>query len=136
MTTRRHLVVFPRSIQRHPAELRIEPAGSFCDGNGAFPDITTPRLLLHFLRRASDSDEVEVTSTPTLQQALFWMNIYRDLLAVDENALQRMRVLITEGMAMDRSEIYYQPDVELVIGEIERVRARLDHWLGLVDRMS
>jgi hypothetical protein len=79
---------------------------------------------------------VEVTTTPTLQQALFWMNIYRDLLAVDENALQRMRVLITDGMAIDRSEIYYQPDVELVIGEIERVRARLDHWLGLVDRMS
>jgi hypothetical protein len=92
--------------------------------------------LLHFLRQGSDSDGVETTSAPTLQQALFWMNIYRDLLAVDENALQRMRVLITEGMDRDRSEFYYQPDVELVIGEIERVRARLDHWLGLVDRMS
>lgn len=93
-------------------------------------------LLLHFLRRARDSDHVETTSAPTLQQALFWMNLYRDLLAVDENALQRMRVLITEGIAWDRAELYYQPDVELVIGEIERVRARLDHWLGLVDRMS
>jgi hypothetical protein len=75
-------------------------------------------------------------SAPTLQHALFWMNIYRDLLAVDENALQRMRALITEGRARDRSEVYYRPDVELVIGEIERVRERLDHWLGLVDRLS
>jgi hypothetical protein len=79
---------------------------------------------------------METTSAPSLQQALFWMNIYRDLLAVDENALLRMRNLITDGMVRERSEVYYQPDVDLVIGEIERVRARLDHWLGLVDRMS
>ena len=59
------------------------------------------------------------------------MNIYRDLLAVDETALQRMRSLITDG-SKDRSEIYYRPDVDLVIGEIERVRERLDHWLGRV----
>lgn len=93
-------------------------------------------MLLHFLRHKPDSDWVETTSAPTLQQALFWMNTYRDLLAVDENALHRMRNLITEGMARDRGEEYYQPDVELVMGEIERVRSRLDHWLGLVDRMS
>ena len=93
-------------------------------------------MLLHFLRRESDGDWVDTTSAPTLHQALFWMNIYRDLLAVDETALQRMRILITEGMARDRGEVYYQPDVDLVMGEIERVRTRLDHWLGLVDRMS
>jgi hypothetical protein len=94
-------------------------------------------LLLHFLRQARNCDCVDTTtSAPTLEQALFWMNIYRDLLAVDENALLRMRGLITEGMARDRGEFYYQPDVDLVMGEIERIRARLDHWLGLVDRMS
>ena len=92
--------------------------------------------MLHFLRREGDRDCVETKRAPTLQQALFWMNIYRDLLAVDENALRRMRILITEGMARDRGEVYYQPDVDLVMGEIERVRTRLDHWLGLVDRMS
>ena len=79
---------------------------------------------------------MEATEAPTLQQALFWMNIYRDLLAVDETALQRMRVLVVEGVLRDRGEAYYQPDVDLVMGEIERIRARLDHWLGLVDRLS
>ena len=78
---------------------------------------------------------METTSAPTLQQALFWMNIYRDLLAVDETALLRMRALITDGKN-GRHEVYYIPDVELVVGEIERVRERLDHWLGLVDRLS
>ena len=76
------------------------------------------------------------TATPTLQQALFWMNIYRDLLAVDETALMRMRALMAEDTAMARGEVHYQPDVDIVVAEIERVRARLDHWLGLVDRLS
>ncbi|HEY8760708.1 MAG TPA: hypothetical protein VIP52_07340 [Candidatus Dormibacteraeota bacterium] len=76
------------------------------------------------------------TQTPTLEQALFWMNIYRDLLAVDESALERMRVLIVDGKNGDRSEAHYRPDVDLVVGEIERVRARLDHWLRLVDSLS
>jgi hypothetical protein len=79
---------------------------------------------------------VEATEAPTLQQALFWMNIHRDLLAVDESALLRMRVLVADGILRDRGEAYYQPDVDLVIGEVERVRARLDHWLGLVDLLS
>jgi hypothetical protein len=77
----------------------------------------------------------ETVEAPTLQHALFWMNIYRDLLAVDETALQRMRALIADGNN-GRRELYYIPDVELVVGEIERVRERLDHWLGLVDRLS
>jgi hypothetical protein len=77
-----------------------------------------------------------VTSSPTLQQALFWMNIYRDLLTVDEHALQRMRGLIAHGMAGNQGEDYYLPDVDLVVGEIERVRSRLDHWLTRVDQLS
>ena len=72
----------------------------------------------------------------TLQQALFWLNLYRDLLAVDENALQRMRALLLEEPARGRGEAHYLVDVELVMGEIERVRARHNHWLAVVDRMS
>jgi hypothetical protein len=73
---------------------------------------------------------------PALQQALFWMNLYRDLLAVDENALLRMRTLLLEDAASERGAAAYDEDIELVIGEIERVRGRHDHWLALVERMS
>ena len=72
----------------------------------------------------------------TLQQALFWLNLYRDLLAVDENALQRMRALLLEEPARGRGEADYLVDVELVMSEIERVRARHNHWLAVVDRMK
>ena len=75
-------------------------------------------------------------SAPTLQQALFWMNLYRELLAVDESALQRMRALILAAPSGPRGDSLYQADVDLVRGEVHRVRARLDHWLLIVGRMS
>ena len=74
------------------------------------------------------------TGSPTLQQAVFWMELYRELLTVDETALERMRALILEGPAQRRGAAHYIGDVELVMGEIERVRARLDHWKALAER--
>lgn len=64
------------------------------------------------------------------------MNLYRQLLAVDESALQRMRALIVAAPSGARGDSPYQADVDLVMGEVQRVRARLDHWLILVGRMS
>ena len=64
------------------------------------------------------------------------MNLYRQLLAVDESALQRMRALIVAAPPGARGDSLYQADVDLVMGEVQRVRARLDHWLILVGRMS
>ena len=58
------------------------------------------------------------------------------LLAVDESALERMRALITDSTNGDRVDARYRPDVDLVVGEIERVRERLDHWLSEVDDLS
>ena len=72
----------------------------------------------------------------TLEQAQFWLKLYRDLLAVDENALRRMRALLLEEPARGRGEADYLVDIDLVIGEIERIRARHNHWLALVDRLS
>ena len=74
--------------------------------------------------------------SPTLQEALFWMNLYRDLLAVDEDALKRMRALLSGELARQRGTASYDEDVELVLTEIERVRSRHDYWLVLVERMS
>ena len=76
------------------------------------------------------------TGSPTLRQAVFWVDLYRELLAVDETALQRMRALILEGPAQQRGAAHYLADLQLVIGEIERVRARLDHWAALIERTS
>jgi hypothetical protein len=118
MTTRRHLDLFMRSNRGH---LKLAGRKCCCTSYAGSATLT--------------SVEESGTAAPTLQLALFWMNIYRDLLVVDETALLRMRALITDG-ENGKHEAYYTPDVELVVSEIERVRERLDHWLGLVDRLS
>jgi hypothetical protein len=74
--------------------------------------------------------------TAILSEALFWMNIYRDLLAVNEAALVRMRALIQDEAALELGASTYDLDIELVTSETERVRGRHDHWLAIVDRMS
>ena len=72
-------------------------------------------------------------ATVALQEAQFWMNNYRDLLAVDENALQKMRDLV---IASAGSPDDYEPDIQLVTSEIERVLGRLRYWGEMVDRLN
>jgi hypothetical protein len=71
-------------------------------------------------------------ATITVQEAQFWMNTYRDLLAVDEIALQKMRDLV---IASAGSPDDYESDIQLVTTEIERVLGRLTYWGEMVDRL-
>ena len=71
-------------------------------------------------------------ATISLQEAQFWMNTYRDPLAVDENALQKMRDLVIAGAG---SPDDYEPDIQLVTTEIERVLGRLGYWGEMVGRL-
>ena len=59
------------------------------------------------------------------------MNNYRELLAMDEAALERMQALVTANAS---SPDDYQPDIQLVTSEIERVLGRLRYWGEMVDR--
>ena len=74
--------------------------------------------------------------TITLRRALFWLNLHRELLAADEGALVRMRSLVAVATERGTPRYAYGPDLVLLTKEVERVRARLDHWLGLVDRLN
>ena len=71
-------------------------------------------------------------ATISVQEAQFWMNTYRDLLAVDENALQKMRDLV---IASAGSPDDYEADIQLVTTEIERVLGRLRYWGEMVGRL-
>ena len=118
MPGRRHSKVIWRSIQRQVAE-------------GVRP---TP-LLLHLLCR-SERGWVMEQGTITLRGALFWLNLHRELLAADEVALVRMRSLIAVASVRGTPRFAYAPDLVLLTDEVEWVRSRVDHWLGLVDRLS
>jgi hypothetical protein len=64
---------------------------------------------------------------------MFWMNTYRELLAINEQALRRMRALVDahSGPPGDRDA-----DVQLIATEIERVLGRLRYWEEAVDRLQ
>jgi hypothetical protein len=72
-----------------------------------------------------------VQATISLKEAQFWMNIHRNLLAVDETALEKMRALV---IARAGSPDDYEPDIQLVTTEIDRVLGRLRYWDEMVDR--
>ena len=66
-----------------------------------------------------------------LKQALFWMNVYLELLAVDQRALRRMRGLIATGST---GWSVHRADIQLITAEITRVIDRLRYWEDQVDR--
>ena len=70
--------------------------------------------------------------TISLQEAQFWTGAYRELLAVDETALRKMRALV---IAHTGSINDYEPDIQLVTTEIERVLGRLRFWEDMVERL-
>jgi hypothetical protein len=72
-------------------------------------------------------------ATTSLLEAQSWVNTYRELLAVDENALQKMRDLVITGAG---SLDDHEPDIQLVTTEIERVLGRLSYWGEMVDGLQ
>jgi len=69
----------------------------------------------------------------SLQDAQSWMNIYRELLAVDEHGLQRIRALMA---ARSGKVDEYETDVQPIVAEIERAMVRLRYWEEIVDRLQ
>jgi hypothetical protein len=66
-------------------------------------------------------------ATISLQEAQFWMNTYRDLLAVDENALQKMRDLV---IARADSPDDYEPLPAHQLDSVFRIDPTSDVGLG------
>lgn len=69
----------------------------------------------------------------SLVEAQYWVNLYLELLEVDQQALRRVRNLARThvGPAKD-----CEADLELVQSNVTRVLGRLRHWEDLVDRLQ
>ena len=78
-----------------------------------------------------------MTGSPTRRDAaLFWVGIYRQLLAADEAALLRMRQLLATALADRREDIDQLEDVDVVLNEVERINRRLTYWYSELRGMS
>jgi len=64
---------------------------------------------------------------------VFWLNIHLDLLAGNQRALRRMRVLVA---ASSRWPGDYEADFQLLSAEAERLLRRIVDWEEMVDSAS
>ena len=66
-------------------------------------------------------------ATATLEQALFWRNIYREILTMEEAVLARIKDLMADQSPQARREVELT-NVPVVEAQAERFRSRLGFW--------
>ena len=66
-------------------------------------------------------------ATATLDQALFWRNIYTEILTMEESVLLRIRQLMADQSPQARREVELT-NVPVVVAQAERFRSRLRFW--------
>ena len=66
-------------------------------------------------------------ATATREQALFWRNIYTEILSMEELVLARIRQLMADQSPQARQEVELT-NVPVVVAQAERFRSRLGFW--------
>ena len=66
-------------------------------------------------------------ATATLEQALFWRNIYTEILTMEEAVLARIKQLMVDQSPQARREVELT-NVPVVVAQAERFRSRLGFW--------
>lgn len=66
-------------------------------------------------------------SDSTLEQALYWKQIYTEILAMEEKVLVRIRQLMDKQSDEVRREVELT-NVPVVVAQAERFRQRLGYW--------
>jgi hypothetical protein len=76
-------------------------------------------------------DDEADPATATLEQALFWRNIYTEILAMEESVLARIHQLMASQTAEARREVELT-NVPVVVSQVAKFRARRGIWDSLV----
>jgi hypothetical protein len=71
----------------------------------------------------------------TLKQALYWRQIYTEILAMEEKVLVRIRQLMLTQSEEARREVELT-NVPVVIAQAERFRQRLGYWEARVRQVG
>ncbi len=73
--------------------------------------------------------------TATLEQALFWRNIYGEILVMEEAVLSRIQHLMADQSPQARREVELT-NVPVVAAQAERFRSRLGYWESACTRLG
>jgi hypothetical protein len=79
-------------------------------------------------------DEGDPASAP-LDQALYWSQIYREILAMEEQVLERIKHLMAQQSPTVRREVELT-NVPVVAAQADRFRKRLGFWTARVQELD
>lgn len=71
----------------------------------------------------------------TLEHALYWRQIYTEILAMEEKVLDRIRQLMNTQSEEARREVELT-NVPVVVAQAERFRQRLSYWEARVAQLN
>lgn len=73
--------------------------------------------------------------TATLAQALYWSEVYREILAMEEKVMARIQQLMLKQSPRARQEVELT-NVPVVAAQAERFRQRLGYWTARVRELE
>ncbi len=71
----------------------------------------------------------------SVEQALYWRQIYREILAMEEKVMERIHDLMSKQSPQARSEVELT-NVPVVAAQAERFRQRLRFWTARVHELE
>jgi hypothetical protein len=71
----------------------------------------------------------------TLQQALYWRQVYADVLVMEEKVLLRIRELMAKQSDAGRREVELT-NVPVVVAQAEKFRQRLGYWEARIKHLG
>jgi hypothetical protein len=102
------------------------------DDDGLRPDLAAAR-------RGGDASlamdgEVD-PGIASIEQALFWSQIYREILAMEEEVMKRIQSLMAEQSPQARREVELT-NVPVIAAQAERFRTRLGFWKARLQQLA
>ncbi len=105
--------------------------------NPGTPDLTRPDIAAAI--RGGDSslgmEEEEDPRTATLDQARYWHQIYKEILAMEEKVMERIQELMAKQSPQARREVELT-NVPVVAAQADRFRERLGFWSHRVSELE
>ena len=76
-----------------------------------------------------------IPSQASLSQALYWRQIYTEILAMEEQVLARIHHLMARQSEAGRREVELT-NVPVVVAQAEKFRQRLGYWEARIDELE
>jgi hypothetical protein len=91
---------------------------------GERPDIDAARRGGDWNQGMNGEGPIEAA---TLNEALYWQQIYSEIVAMEEKVLDRIRELMMKQSVEGRREVELT-NVPVVVAQVEKFRQRLGYW--------